>query len=94
MKQTITKSELLLALHAEPSLTQRELAGQLGLSLGLVNRSLKELRQEGLLSEDGSLTGEAVRQLEERKPRASDPPAACSRRAGDHGRHRLSEGTV
>ncbi len=68
-KLSYSQSEILLALHAAPGLTQRELAEKLGLSLGLVNRTLKELRCGGWLDGDGQLTGEALSLLEVRRPR-------------------------
>ena len=65
-----TESELLLALQAAPGLTQRELAERAGLSLGLTNRTLKALRQEGWLGgEDGQLTAKALSLLEALRPR-------------------------
>ena len=63
------ESEVLLALHTAPGLTQRELAGKNGISLGLANRTLQALKQNGLLDNAGQLTGKARDQLEERKPK-------------------------
>ncbi len=63
------ESEILLALRASPGLTQRELAEQVGLSLGLVNRSVKDLKGREYLDGDNALTGKAHSLLEERKPR-------------------------
>ena len=63
------ESEILLELRSAPGLTQRELADRVGLSLGLVNRSLKNLKDSGYLDADARLAGKAVSLMEERKPR-------------------------
>ena len=63
------ESEVLLALRQSPGLTQRELAEQLGVSLGLINRTLQSLNWDGYLEEAGQLTGKAMDLLESRKPR-------------------------
>lgn len=54
----------LTALRGAPGLTQRELAGRLGLSLGKVNRLVTSLRTEGLLSADGTVTDAGLESLE------------------------------
>ncbi len=64
-----TESEILLALHSSSALTQRELAEKVGLSLGLVNRSLQHLKQDGLLDSNTQLTEKAFNMLKVRKPR-------------------------
>ena len=64
-----SQCEILLALRAEPGLTQRELAEKLGQSLGFVNRGMKALRDGCLLDGDGRLTGEALSLLDARRPR-------------------------
>ncbi len=63
------EGEILLALQADPGLTQRELGERLGLSLGLVNRGVKALKDSGLLDGTGSLTEKALSLLEARRPR-------------------------
>ena len=62
------ESEILLALHSTPGLTQRELAEQAGVSLGLVNRTLQTLKQAQYLDKYAQLTGKAISLLEARKP--------------------------
>ena len=63
------ESEVLLALQQAPGLTQRELAEEAGVSLGLVNRTLQTLKMEGFLDREGQLTEKARILLKERKPR-------------------------
>ena len=63
------ESEMLLALYQAPGLTQRELAEQIGVSLGLANRTLQALKQAGLLDGNVRITGKALNLLEARKPR-------------------------
>lgn len=45
--------QILRLLHQNPSLTQRELSGRLGISLGAVNYCLKALVERGLLEAEG-----------------------------------------
>lgn len=63
------ESEILLALYSAPSFTQRELAGELGLSLGLINRGLQSLRNTAFLTADNQLTEAATALLASRCPR-------------------------
>ena len=65
----VFSSDLLLSLTETPFRSQRELAKRSGLSLGLVNRSLQELRNEGLLDAAFSLTDQAVSLLDAARPR-------------------------
>ena len=65
----IFSSDLLLTLSETPFHSQRELAGRSGFSLGLVNRSLQELKNEGLLDTAFSLTDQAVSLLDAARPR-------------------------
>ena len=62
------ESEVLLALFKKPQLTQRELAEQIGISLGLANRTLQALKSGGLLDNEVQLTARAQDILESRKP--------------------------
>lgn len=62
------ESEVLLALYKKPQLTQRELAEQVGISLGLANRTLQALKSGGLLDNEVQLTARAQDILESRKP--------------------------
>ena len=62
-------SDILLSLADAPFHSQRELAARSGLSLGLVNRSLRELKGEGLLDASFSLTDAALKLLASRRPR-------------------------
>ena len=63
------ESEVLLALNRTTGQTQRELAEQAGVSLGLANRTLQALKTEGFLAEDGLPTEKAQDLLESRRPR-------------------------
>ena len=63
------ESEVLLALRQTPGLTQRELAEEAGVSLGLVNRTLQTLKTEGFLDREGQLTEKTHCLLKERKQR-------------------------
>ncbi len=63
------ESEALLALVGKPGLTQRELAERLGVSLGLVNRTLQALKTDGFLDDASQLTGKTLDLLEKRRPR-------------------------
>ena len=65
----IFSSDLLILLAEAPFCSQRELAERSGFSLGLVNRSLQELKNEGLLDDDCSLTDQARMLLETSRPR-------------------------
>ncbi len=69
MNMNFVESEALLALYRMLGLTQRELAEQVGISLGLVNRMLQALKREGYLDREGQLTGKTLDLLESRKPR-------------------------
>ncbi len=51
MKLTKNQFEVLSVLERTPGITQRSLAGQVGRSIGTVNKILTELRQGGLISE-------------------------------------------
>ena len=65
----VFSSDLLLSLTETPFRSQRELAERSGFSLGLVNRSLQELKNEGLLDTAFSLTDQAVSLLDAARPR-------------------------
>ena len=56
-----SKQDILNNLIKEPFINQRILAAQTGHSLGIVNRSIKELYSEGYLHEDIGPTEKAVR---------------------------------
>ena len=62
-------SDLLLTLAEAPFRSQRELAERSGLSLGLVNRTLQDLKKEGLLDNTFSLTDQAYSLLTASSPR-------------------------
>ena len=65
------ESEVLLALVKTPGLTQRELAEQVGISLGLANRTLQALKLAGILDGNARITGKTLNLLEARKPRCA-----------------------
>ena len=65
----IQESDILNALAETPFSSQRLLAEATGHSLGIVNRSLKNLRAEGWLEEDLRLSPQARQLLEKSRPR-------------------------
>lgn len=65
----IRESDILNALCAEPFTNQRTLAEASGHSLGVVNRSVKNLQKEGYLDEDVRLTEKAHLEFQEKAPK-------------------------
>lgn len=65
----IQESDILNALCAEPFTNQRTLAEASGHSLGVVNRSVKNLQKEGYLDEDVRLTEKAHLEFQEKAPK-------------------------
>lgn len=63
------KQDILNNLIKEPFINQRILAAQTGHSLGIVNRSLKELISEGYLDEEIRPTEKALREAKEKAPK-------------------------
>lgn len=61
--------DILMALAASPYSTQRALAKATGHSLGIVNRSIKELMTSDYLDADIQLTSKAVKELEDKAPK-------------------------
>lgn len=61
--------DILEALYAEPYINQRVLANLSGHSLGIVNRSLKQLLKEGYIDEDVQLTKKAQNEFLQKAPR-------------------------
>ena len=64
-----SKQDILNNLMNEPFINQRILAAQTGHSLGIVNRSLKELISEGYLDEEIRPTEKALREAKEKAPK-------------------------
>lgn len=64
-----SKQDILNNLIKEPFINQRILAAQTGHSLGIVNRSIKELISEGYLDEEIRPTEKALREAKEKAPR-------------------------
>ena len=64
-----SKQDILYNLIKEPFINQRILAAQTGHSLGIVNRSLKELISEGYLDEEIRPTEKALREAKEKAPK-------------------------
>lgn len=64
-----SKQDILNNLIKEPFINQRILAAQTGHSLGIVNRSLKELISEGYLDEEIRPTEKALREAKEKTPK-------------------------
>lgn len=65
-KQT---KDVLNAIHMNKFTNQRSLAEQSGHSLGIVNKALKELIEEGYLNEDNALTDKAKKELKDKAPK-------------------------
>ena len=65
----IQNSDILISLAETPFETQRNLAEKTGCSLGNVNKALRELRAEGLLSPEHGLTEQARELLAQSAPR-------------------------
>lgn len=63
------KQDILNNLIKEPFINQRILAAQTGHSLGIVNRSIKELISEGYLNEEIRPTEKALREAKEKAPK-------------------------
>jgi CTP:phosphocholine cytidylyltransferase-like protein/thiamine kinase-like enzyme len=64
-----SKQDILNNLIKEPFINQRILAAQTGHSLGIVNRSIKELISEGYLDEEIRPTERALREAKEKAPK-------------------------
>lgn len=64
----IQKSDIINTLLKEPFINQRILAENSGHSLGIVNRSVRELMQEGYLDEEVRLTERAMSELKRKSP--------------------------
>lgn len=63
------EKDILTVLLEEPFINQRILSEVSSYSLGVVNRSLKNLIKEGYLNDDIALTGKARREFREKAPR-------------------------
>ena len=63
------EEDILLALLTERFSSQRALASRTGHSLGLVNRSVRRLKDEGWLDENAAPTEKALRLARERSPK-------------------------
>ena len=61
--------DVLTSLWSEPFINQRILSEVCGHSLGIVNRSIKELIKSGYLDEEVRLTPKARKEFEDRAPR-------------------------
>lgn len=63
------ESDILNALRLEPFINQRILAEVSGHSLGVVNRSVKELMSAGYINEEVKLTPKAVKEFKSKAPK-------------------------
>ena len=61
--------EILEKLYFETFINQRILASSTGLSVGVVNRSLKQLTTDGLIDKHGQLTEKGRQEIRQRTPR-------------------------
>lgn len=64
----VQEMDILLALQKAPFVSQRELAGRTGYSLGIVNRVLKTLKEQEYLNDHHELTGIAQAELHRNQP--------------------------
>ena len=64
----IQEFDLLYLLFKEPYINQRILSETTGYSLGKVNKSLKELKDQGFLNEEFTITKKTLREFEVKKP--------------------------
>ena len=60
--------DILSSLWSEPFVNQRILAESTGYSLGMVNKSIKNLTQNNYLDEEARLTAKARKEFEKRAP--------------------------
>lgn len=65
----IQQSDVLNSLIVEPFINQRVLAEQCGHSLGIVNRSIKELIKDGYINDDIQPTKKAIKEYRAKAPR-------------------------
>ena len=75
-----SKQDILNNLIKEPFINQRILAAQTGHSLGIVNRSIKELISEGYLDEEIRPTEKTLREAKEKRrktPLSLPPDLVC-----------------
>lgn len=63
------ESNILLTLHTHPYTTQRDLSDLTGHSIGVVNRSIRNLTKEGYLAPDLTLTEKAYQEFQSKAPR-------------------------
>ena len=61
--------DILNAIRLEPFINQRILAKRSGHSLGIVNRSIRELMKAGYLDDDIQLTPKAIREFQDKSPK-------------------------
>lgn len=64
----IQEMDIVKMLHRFPYVNQRELANQSGYSLGLVNRCVNSLMEQGYLDKEANLTTKALVQIREQSP--------------------------
>ena len=65
----LQESDILRTLLYEPFINQRILAEASGHSVGVVNRSLRQLIEDGYLSENAHLTAKAKKEIKEKAPK-------------------------
>ena len=72
-----SKQDILNNLIKEPFINQRILAAQTGHSLGIVNRSIKELISEGYLDEEIRPTEKTQKRKRRKTPLSLPPDLVC-----------------
>ena len=65
----LQESDILQTLLYEPFINQRILAESSGHSVGVVNRSLRQLMEDGYLFDDAKLTTKAREEIKEKAPK-------------------------
>lgn len=67
----ISELEVLKKIYLNGSASQRELSGMTGLSLGKINKSIKLLKDNGFINEDGGITEKAKNLIRKNKPESA-----------------------
>ena len=63
------QSKILCNLKENKLLSQRQLAKNIGVSLGIINREYNELISSGFITEEGRLTKEALKNIKNNQPK-------------------------
>lgn len=72
------ESDILELLLKDSKLTQRQISERIHLSLGLVNKTIKSLKQQGYLSNNNRITNKLINLAEKTSPKSAVILAAGS----------------